>query len=622
VGSWTSIVYPYEFVLIWGDTGMNCYCVKVAALTLAVLFCNYSAVTAEVIRQRPGDDFLVFEAEDFDSLLPEGETDGLTLVTTDDPLMVGFLDQLVLPPDTNASGDAALFTVPDPGWFATTGTWKLQFATAGVYTLYVHYTLYDVKRDANYDNEDSLFLAVDFNELPAQEGRFDLSNQGHNDALEDPPYWEGNFHWQKATFEDGSPAEYQVRQDNIGTVLDFNLANREPGNAVDLMVLSRDPDLDFLPEEDLDAMFIGGSALGLQAGDADMDLDFDQLDLVQVQIAAKYLTGQAATWGEGDWDGAPGGQPGSPPQGNGLFDQIDIISALAPAHYLTGPYAALRPKGEAGDGQSSIVYDVSTGEVSVDAPAGIELTSINIDSAAGIFTGDSAANLGGSFDNDADNNIFKATFGSSFGSLSFGNVAQAGLSEDFVLGDLTVVGSLAGGGDLGDVDLIYVPEPSSLVSLGMGVVGLLSALWRFVKFSSSKFGGKVVAELARVLPFSPVRPKVWRLRLQNLELPFLGHFFSAHGALLAHLPRAHHTGLAAAHHVFPHHAHALHGAGFRAGMHWHFAHLHSLIARLARGLGTMLLLQSGFQFADLGLQLANSIGQRLIGGRRLRRLLI
>ncbi len=72
-----------------------------------------------------------------------------------------------------------------------------------------------------------------------------------------------------------------------------------------------------------------------------------------------------------------------------------------------------------------------SGEIAVDAPAGAELTSINIDSAAGIFTGDAAANLGGSFDNDADNNIFKATFGSSFGSLSFGNVAQAGLSEDF-----------------------------------------------------------------------------------------------------------------------------------------------------------------------------------------------
>ena len=72
-------------------------------------------------------------------------------------------------------------------------------------------------------------------------------------------------------------------------------------------------------------------------------------------------------------------------------------------------------------------------------------------------TGDAVQNLGGSFDNDSDNNIFKATFGSSFGSLSFGNVAHAGLSQEFVLNDLTVVVSVADGGDLGDVDLIHVP---------------------------------------------------------------------------------------------------------------------------------------------------------------------
>ena len=52
-----------------------------------------------------------------------------------------------------------------------------------------------------------------------------------------------------------------------------------------------------------------GGAVYLLAGDADMDLDFDQLDLVRVQVAAKYLTGQTATWGEGDWNGAPGENP-------------------------------------------------------------------------------------------------------------------------------------------------------------------------------------------------------------------------------------------------------------------------------------------------------------------------
>jgi len=195
---------------------------------------------------------------------------------------------------------------------------------------------------------------------------------------------------------------------------------------------------------------------------------------VKVQIAAKYLTGLAATWGDGDWDGAPGGEQGIPPAGNGLFDQLDIIAALGPGHYLTGPYGALAPgAGVEGDAQTSLVYDPSSGELSVDAPAGTELTSINIDSASGIFTGGAAENLGGSFDNDADGNIFKATFGGSFGSMSFGNVAAAGLSEEFVRGDLSAVGSLAGGGALGDVDLIYVPEPSTIVLIGLGLLAML-----------------------------------------------------------------------------------------------------------------------------------------------------
>ena len=40
--------------------------------------------------------------------------------------------------------------------------------------------------------------------------------------------------------------------------------------------------------------------------------DIDVLPLEEwVHVAAKYLTGQAATWGDGDWNGAPGGAQGS-----------------------------------------------------------------------------------------------------------------------------------------------------------------------------------------------------------------------------------------------------------------------------------------------------------------------
>jgi hypothetical protein len=313
----------------------------------------------------------------------------------------------------------------------------------------------------------------------------------------DGPPLDGEFLSAGMPSATGFVIEFQIPLASMDTDSDdgFTLVPAKTGDVMLMNFAINDNDVEFAEGQDTHAMlwvvdgderspYGGGenvwivplmlseavdAAPALQAGDADQDLDFDQLDLVRVQVAAKYLTGQPATWGEGDWNAAPGGSQGSPPTGNGLFDQLDIIAALNNGLYLAGPYAALAGTGARDDAQASVVYNANTGEVAVDAPAGHELTSINIDSASGIFTGDAAQNLEGSFDNDADNNIFKATFGGSFGSLSFGNVAQTGLSEDFVLNDLSAVGSLAGGGDLGGVDLVYIPEPAALVLLLLGL---------------------------------------------------------------------------------------------------------------------------------------------------------
>jgi hypothetical protein len=89
---------------------------------------------------------------------------------------------------------------------------------------------------------------------------------------------------------------------------------------------------------------------------------------------------------------------------------------------------------------------------------------------------------------DTNTDIFKATFGGSFGSMNFGNVAQAGLPEAFLMRDLTIAASLAAGGDLGSVELVYVPEPSSALLLSVGLAIGLSCLRRAGKRGPSACG--------------------------------------------------------------------------------------------------------------------------------------
>ncbi len=75
------------------------------------------------------------------------------------------------------------------------------------------------------------------------------------------------------------------------------------------------------------ALLSGDIALWINGpGDADLNGQFDQLDIVRVLQIAKFLAGPPANWGDGDWNDSD------------QFDDTDLDTAKEPGHYLQGPF--------------------------------------------------------------------------------------------------------------------------------------------------------------------------------------------------------------------------------------------------------------------------------------------
>jgi hypothetical protein len=126
--------------------------------------------------------------------------------------------------------------------------------------------------------------------------------------------------------------------------------------------------------------------------------------------------------------------------------------------------AAIDGGGSLYDNRHSFVYYAETGEFAFDRglPT-MTWEALILESASGIF--DFHENADPIFTTHNENTL-ATDFGLSIGSISIGLVAQAGLSEAFLLLDLTGFASCGPTCDPAPPDLVYVgyvPEPSSFV---------------------------------------------------------------------------------------------------------------------------------------------------------------
>ena len=124
----------------------------------------------------------------------------------------------------------------------------------------------------------------------------------------------------------------------------------------------------------------------------------------------------------------------------------------------------------------SLIYDPADGNLMLDAGS-VKVTTIEIKSAGSMFGAAVPGMFVPPFDVASATKLFKLTT-AGVSSLDFGKILPAGLSGDALLADLSVNGSILPSGGLGNAPgggpyLHVVPEPSSMLLIGCGLLGLL-----------------------------------------------------------------------------------------------------------------------------------------------------
>lgn len=220
-------------------------------------------------------------------------------------------------------------------------------------------------------------------------------------------------------------------------------------------------------------------------GDTNGDRRFDAVDVQRILSCDTFPNLRAADWTCGDFVGEMIQGRYSPPDRrcDGLDIQAIMATALYP--YLDRPYddpdclkqnaaATADPPAAAAE---LLLYPEGhelAGTLMID-PDGLTINGYVIRSESGIFTGQPANNLGW-FQEDADGQISGNMGFELIGEHSLG--AVVGRLSLNPVEDLTFTYTIQGVPGTFVGNLAMVPEPSTLILLAMGAVGLLAYAWR------------------------------------------------------------------------------------------------------------------------------------------------
>lgn len=182
----------------------------------------------------------------------------------------------------------------------------------------------------------------------------------------------------------------------------------------------------------------------------------------------------SAQWDQGDFNH------------DGQVDSSDIIALLASGAYNTGTYSpvvapALVVGGTPSPTRATVIYNPTTGDVTID-PNGNTMSGFRLfDSAGSFFVASATFPPGGAFTTDTAAQKFWSTFSSSSyltSPFDLGDIAPSGLTDTQFMADMNNVSTdsvwtAAGGGSF-NYNYSSVPEPATMSLLIMGGMAVLA----------------------------------------------------------------------------------------------------------------------------------------------------